>query len=105
MIDDNIYAVIKAPHVSERASVLSDKLNKYVFKVDVRANKSEVKKAVEEIFSVKVLNVNVLRQSGKRKTKNTKSGLIRGVRASFKKAFVTLQKGDEIDFVGSNKLD
>jgi large subunit ribosomal protein L23 len=71
---------------------------KYTFVVDTRANKTEVKKAVEEIFGVKVKNVNTLRQIGKIKTQGRTSGR----RPEYKKAFVTLEKESKtIEFFDS----
>jgi large subunit ribosomal protein L23 len=77
---------------------LGDNLNRYGFIVDKSANKIEIKKAVEEMYSVSVTSVNTMNYSGKEKTRYTKSGIISGRTNSFKKAIVTLAEGDKIDF-------
>ena len=72
--------------------------NRYGFVVDKSANKLQIKKAVEELYSVKVMDVNTMRFSGKRKQRYTKSGISVGRTASWKKAVVTLAEGEVIDF-------
>lgn len=79
-------------------TILGEKLNRYGFIVDNRANKIEIKKAVEELYGVKVADVNTMRYAGKKKARYTKAGLLVGKTNSFKKAIVTLQSGDKIDF-------
>ena len=74
------------------------KLNRYGFIVDKRANKLEIKKAVEEMYDVRVDAVNTLNHGGKAKSRNTKTGIIYGKTGSFKKAIITLAEGDNIDF-------
>ena len=71
---------------------------KYGFIVRPDANKLEIKKEVEDLYNVIVEKVNTMRYAGKRSSRYTKSGLIRGQKASFKKAIVTLKEGDTIDF-------
>ena len=71
---------------------------KYGFIVKPEANKVEIAKEIESLYNVTVENVNTLRYAGKRSSRYTKSGLIRGQKASFKKAIVTLKEGDTIDF-------
>jgi large subunit ribosomal protein L23 len=90
--------VIIKPIVTERMTWLGDNLNRYGFIVDKSANKIEIKKAVEEMYSVTVTSVNTMNYSGKAKTRYTKSGIITGRTNSFKKAIVTLAEGDKIDF-------
>ena len=83
--------VIIRPLVSEKTtSAMAD--NKYTFLVDARADKTQIKRAVEEIFGVKVMGVNTVRQLGKMR----RMGVFRGRRPSFKKAIVTLQEGQKI---------
>lgn len=71
---------------------------KYGFIVQPDANKFEIKKEVESLYNVKVLNVNTLRYAGKRSARYTKAGLIKGQKNAYKKAIVTLKEGDVIDF-------
>ena len=72
--------------------------NRYGFVVDKRANKIEIKKAIEELYGVKVLDVNTMNYSGKLKARYTKAGYLVGRTNAFKKAVVTLAEGDSIDF-------
>ena len=75
--------------------------NRYGFVVDKRANKIEIKKAVETIYNVKVIDVNTMNYSGKTKSRYTKAGFLTGRTNAFKKAIVTLAEGDTIDFYGN----
>ena len=75
--------------------------NRYGFIVDKRANKIEIKKAVESFYNVKVVDVNTMNYSGKSKNRYTKAGFIQGRTNAFKKAIVTLAAGDVIDFYSS----
>ena len=72
--------------------------NRYGFIVDKRANKIEIKKAIESFYNVKVLDVNTMNYSGKVKSRYTKAGFLTGRTNAFKKAIVTLAEGDAIDF-------
>ena len=87
--------VLLKPVVSEKSYALLDE-NKYTFIVDPRANKTQIKQAVEAVFSVKVAAVNTINRQGKRK--RTKTGY--GKRANTKRAIVTLTEGDSIDIFG-----
>ena len=89
--------VLIKPIVTEKANLQQEKLKRYAFKVNRKANKLEIKKAVEDFYGVSVINVNTLRVPGKNKTRFTKAGYIKGVRPSYKKALVTLAEGDTID--------
>lgn len=71
---------------------------KYGFVVRPEANKLEIKKEIEALYGVTVLDVNTMRYAGKRQSRYTRSGLVRGQKSSFKKAIVTLKEGDVIDF-------
>ena len=82
----------------KNGTAISEKLNKYAFIVDVRANKLQIKEAVEDLYGVKVASVNTMRYDGKVKSRYTKSGVITGKRDAFKKAVVTLAQGETIDF-------
>lgn len=72
-------------------------LNQYVFIVNKRANKIQIKNAFEKIYGVKVINVNTINKRGKRVERYTKRGLVKGKKRSEKKAIVTLYEGDKID--------
>ena len=91
-IDTRHYDVIVAPHITEKATLLSEH-NAVVFKVTNKATKPEIKAAVEALFSVKVVGVNTLNQKGK--TKRWKGKPYK--RSDFKKAVVTLAAGQSID--------
>jgi len=88
--------VIKAPLISEKGTLLTESANQVLFKVRPDANKIEVKRAVETIFKVEVVQVRMARYLGKvrRIGRNT------GRRSDWKKAYVTLKEGDKIDFFG-----
>ena len=90
--------IIKKPVITEKMTAISEKLNRYAFIVDVRANKLQIKQAVQELYGVQVASVNTLRYDGKLKSRYTKAGVISGRRDAFKKAIVTLAKGETIDF-------
>lgn len=88
------YSIIRRPIITEKGSDLKDENNQLVFEVDPRANKSEIKKAVEKIFKVTVLTVRTQNRPGKRK----RLGRFMGRRKNWKKAIVTLREGDRVDF-------
>ncbi|MDR0941868.1 MAG: 50S ribosomal protein L23 [Bacteroidales bacterium] len=90
--------ILQKPLITEKMSKKSDTLNQYGFVVDKRADKEQIKKSIEEMYSVTVEAVNTMRYAGKVKTRNTKAGLITGKTNSFKKAIVTVKKGETIDF-------
>lgn len=90
--------IIFKPVLTEKMSALTDKEHKVAFVVAKDANKIEIKKAVEEMYGVKVTAVNTQRYQGKVKSRYTKAGVITGRTVSFKKAIVTLAEGDSIDF-------
>ena len=90
--------IIIKPIVTEKQTAITEKFpNRYGFRVSPDANKLEIKKAVEDMYSVTVVDVNTINYSGKRKSRYTKSGII-GKQAAFKKAIVTLKEGETIDF-------
>ena len=95
MFDDH-RDVLLAPVISEKSYGLLD-ANKYTFEVHPDANKTQIKIAVEKLFSVKVTDVNTLNRPGKRK--RTKGGF--GKRKAIKRAIVTLRDGDRIDVFGN----
>ena len=90
--------IIKKPVITEKMTAISEKLNRYAFIVDVRANKLQIKKAVQDLYGVQVAAVNTMRYDGKLKSRYTKTGMIEGRRDAFKKAIVTLAEGETIDF-------
>ncbi len=90
--------ILIKPIVTEKMTVLGEKLNRYGFIVDRDANKIEIKNAVEQMYNVNVKDVNTLNYHGKRVSRFTKSGLLRGRKNHFKKAYVTLAGEDKIDF-------
>jgi large subunit ribosomal protein L23 len=90
----NIYSVIKKPHVTEKTSLGADSSNTVAIVGDKAANKIEIKQAVENLFKVKVADVRTVTVAGKVK----RSGKTFGKRSNWKKAYVTLQEGQSIDF-------
>ncbi|MBR1551509.1 MAG: 50S ribosomal protein L23 [Muribaculaceae bacterium] len=86
------------PVVTEKATAVSEKTNRYTFKVSPEANKYQIKDAVEKMYEVKVVGVSTMNYDGKKKQRYTRSGLLRGKVAAFKKAVVTLAEGQTIDF-------
>ena len=94
---ERIHKIILAPMISEKASRVAEKANQAVFKVAGDADKIEIKTAVESLFNVKVTAVRTLNVKGK----NKRFGQRMGRRSDWKKAYVTLAAGQEIDFVGN----
>jgi len=90
--------VIKKPVLSEKMTQMNEKQNKVAFIVDRAANKFQIKAAVEQMYGVTVKDVNTIRYQGDAKSRYTKTGVVAGRTASFKKAIVTLAEGDSIDF-------
>ncbi|MDR3269841.1 MAG: 50S ribosomal protein L23 [Tannerella sp.] len=91
--------IIIKPIVTEKQTAITDKTpNRFGFRVSPDANKLEIKKAVETMYNVSVVDVNTMNYSGKRKSRYTKSGVISGKQVSYKKAIVTLKEGEVIDF-------
>jgi len=94
MKEERLLQVILAPVISEKATMLADKREQVIFRVATTATKPEIKAAVELLFKVQVKAVNVLNVKGKTK----RFGRFNGSRASWKKAFVCLQPGQELNF-------
>ncbi|NND76590.1 MAG: 50S ribosomal protein L23 [Flavobacteriales bacterium] len=92
--------ILIKPIISEKSETLTDDLNQYTFMVAKTANKVEIRKAVEKMYGVSVDSVNTLRTPGKAKSRNTKSGVVKGKVSSYKKAIVKLSEGEEINFFG-----
>ncbi len=89
--------VLIKPLLTEKANAQQEKLRRYAFKVDRRANKLEIKKAVEEFYGVNVVDVNTAVVPGKNKARYTKAGFIQGMKGAYKKALVTVADGESID--------
>ncbi|MDE6283832.1 MAG: 50S ribosomal protein L23 [Muribaculaceae bacterium] len=85
------------PIVTEAATKLTDKLNRYTFRVSPDANKYQIKDLIEKLYGVKVAAVNTAVVRGKNKARYTKSGLLRGKTDKWKKAYITLEEGQTID--------
>lgn len=96
MSQERLMKVLLGPHISEKATTVADANNQFVFKVLPDANKSEIKQAVEMMLDVRVDSVQVANVKGKRK----RFGQIAGRRGSWKKAYVKLQAGQDLDFMG-----
>jgi len=94
VLDDNYLKIIERPWISEKASLLSP-LNQYVFKVSPRANKIEIKKAIEKIYNVSVEEVRIVRVPEKPR----RLGRFLGKKPSFKKAIVKLKEGENIEIM------
>lgn len=92
--------ILIKPIITEKAELLSENMGQYSFVVDSSANKIEIRKAIESMYNVNVASVNTANMPGKAKVRNTRTGLQRGRISGFKKAVVTLAKGEEIDFFG-----
>jgi large subunit ribosomal protein L23 len=91
--------IIIKPIVTEKQTAITEKMaNRVGFRVSPDANKLEIKAAIESMYDVKVVKINTANYDGKRKSRYTKSGVISGKEASFKKAIVTLKEGEVIDF-------
>ena len=95
MNKEKLLTLIHSPYITEKATSIGS-LNQVVFKVDLSASKSEIKKAVEDLFDVKVDSVTTSTQKGK--TKRNRFGVYK--RSDYKKAFVSLKEGSEIQFEG-----
>lgn len=97
MNKERIFQVLMGPHVSEKATVVAEEGNHFVFRVAGDASKPEIKKAVEQLFDVKVKSVRTLNVKGKAKF----FGRVAGKRSDWKKAYVALEAGHDIDFLAA----
>ena len=95
MNPERVYTVLVEPHISEKVSILGDKVNQYAFKVSRDATKAEIKEAVETLFSVSVNKVTTANVKGK--VKRTVRGVTR--KKNWKKAYITVAEGQEIDYM------
>lgn len=89
------HEIVKYPVISEKGTEMQEKYDKYFFRVDLRANKIEIQQAIEELFNVKVKKINTMNVRGKKK----RLGRYAGVTSAWKKAIVTLEPGQKIEFV------
>lgn len=94
MNQERIYKILLGPQISEKSTIAAEESNQVVFKVALDANKLEVKRAVEKLFNVKVAQVRTLRMKGK--VKRNRFGDVR--RSDWKKAYIRLEAGQDIDF-------
>ena len=94
MNQERVFQVLVGPHVSEKAAIAADTANQYVFKVATDATKAEIKKAVEKLFKVKVNAVTTMKVKGK--VKRNRFGY--STKPAWKKAYVRLEQGQDIDF-------
>ena len=94
----NLSKVILMPHVSEKSVIIADNVKQQTFKVASTATKKDVKEAIEKLFEVDVTKVNILTVTGKQKV----FGRTKGKRKNYKKAYVTLKEGQEIDLGGAS---
>ena len=90
------YQIIREPHITEKATFLTDQ-NKYIFKVSPKANKVEIKKIIEALYDVKVEKVNLIHMAPKKRRLGRTEGWRHGLKKGFKKAIVTLAKGEKIE--------
>ena len=98
MDNEKLYTLIKTPLVTEKTSRLGEALKQIVFKVDISANKREIRKAVEMMFKVEVIKVTTSIVKGK--TKRNRFGTYK--RSNYKKAFVSISENSDIQFEGIN---
>lgn len=89
--------ILIKPIVTEKSNKLSDQRRTYAFRVNRKANKLEIKKAIEDFYGVTVVDVNTVVVPGKAKSKFTKAGFISGRKPAFKKAYVSVAEGETID--------
>ncbi|MFA4920488.1 MAG: 50S ribosomal protein L23 [Thermodesulfovibrionales bacterium] len=90
--------ILIKPIVTEKMTGQTEDLKYYGFIVDKRANKNQIKKAVQDMYGVSVVSVNTMRYGGKEKSRFSRTGVVRGRSSAFKKAIISLIDGDVIDF-------
>ena len=98
MNQERVFQILMGPHVSEKAAILADTNNQYVFRVAIDATKAEIKQSVEQLFKVSVDDVKTLRVKGK--SKRNRFGMT--TKPTWKKAYVRLAQGQEMDFATIN---
>ena len=90
--------VLKKPLITEKMTILGERLNQYGFRVDLKATKPEIKAEIEKMYNVEVDQVRTLVVQGKKKSRFTKTGIVNGKNSNYKKAIVTLKGDQVIDF-------
>lgn len=98
-MNEKLYKVLLAPHISEKAASVGEVANQYVFKVSTDASKADIKNAVEKLFEVTVTGVRTVNNKGKTKVFKFRNGR----RSDWKKAYVSVKDGDSIDFYGAQE--
>jgi len=93
----NLSEVLIKPILTEKANAQQEKLRRYAFKVSTKANKLEIKKAVESFYGVTVTDVNTSVVPAKDRSRFTKTGILKGRKSGYKKAMVTVAEGETID--------
>jgi large subunit ribosomal protein L23 len=99
MKEPDVRLIIERPIITEKSTGMREAKNRYAFRVDCRANKRQIKAAVERLFGVKVKDVRTAVFRGKRSVVMNRAGRFEGFRSNWKKAYVTLAEGDTIDIV------
>lgn len=99
MKDRDVRLIIERPVITEKSTGMREAKNRYVFRVDPKANKRQIKVAVERLFDVTVKDVRTAVYRGKRSVVMNRAGRFEGFRSNWKKAYVTLAEGDSIDIV------
>ena len=99
MSEPDVRMIIERPVITEKSAAMRETKNRYVFRVNPRANKRQIKVAVEKIFDVTVKDVRTAVFRGKRSVVMNRAGRFEGYRSNWKKAYVTLAEGDSIDIV------
>ena len=97
MNQERIFQVLVGPHISEKAAIVADDNNQYVFKVAIDATKNEIRKSVEQLFKVNVEDVQTLKVKGK--VKRNRFGY--STKPTWKKAYVRIAQGQDIDFAAA----
>lgn len=100
MSNERLYKVLLAPRVTEKTTLVGESSNQYVFRVAPEANKTDIKNAVEALFEVKVESVSVVVVKGKSKSFKMRQGK----RSNWKKAYVRVQEGQSLDFLGGESV-
>ena len=100
MSNERLFKVLLAPRMTEKSTMVAESSNQYVFKVTSDSNKAEIKAAVEKLFEVTVESVRVVNVKGKSKVFKAQ----RGKRSDWKKAYVRVQEGQVIDFLGGESV-
>lgn len=95
MNPERVFTVLREPHISEKVSILGDKFNQYAFKVSTDATKAEIREAVQSLFNVEVKKVTTANVKGK--VKKNARGVTR--KKNWKKAYITVAQGQEIDYM------